>query len=135
MDSSDGIRIAFDSFSEHMDLSFNRRKDGSITIDQNQHVSKKLELFASFIGKGPSSTPLPHDVQSLLETASLSSAVDNNFPYRSMVGALMYAMLGTRPDIAAAVSVVIRYLDRPKKIHCNLVSQIYRYLQANADYR
>jgi hypothetical protein len=55
-----------------------------------------------------------------------------DFPYRSSVGSLMYAMVGTRPDIAAAVSVVSRYLEKPKKVHCEIAMRIWRYLKSNA---
>jgi hypothetical protein len=118
----------------YLGMSFNTSADGTITIDQTQYIKKKLDLFAPFIGKGGSASPLPHNVQDLLEQAASSSTTVDHYPYRSMVGALMYAMLGTRPDIAAAVSVVCRYLDKPKKIHCDLVSQIYRYLRSHPDY-
>ena len=37
--------------------------------------------------------------------------------YQSAVGSLMYAMLGTRSDIAYAVSVVSRYDFNPNKSH------------------
>jgi hypothetical protein len=46
-----------------------------------------------------------------------------------MVGSLMYMMTGTRFDIAAAVSVVSRFLDSPKKIHCDMVRRIFWYLR------
>jgi len=42
---------------------------------------------------------------------------------------LMYAMVGTRLDIAFAVSVVSRYLHNPKKQHCDLVRHIFKYLR------
>ena len=37
-------------------------------------------------------------------------------------------MRSTRPDIAVAVSIVSRYLDKPTQVHCNLVRRIYHYL-------
>ncbi len=49
-----------------------------------------------------------------------------------MVGSLMYAMTGTRLDIAFAISVVSKFLSRPKKIHCDMVRHIFKYLRGNA---
>ena len=46
----------------------------------------------------------------------------------------MYAMLGTRPDLATAVSVVSKYLDKPKPTHVILVQHIMKYLQTNQNY-
>lgn len=42
-------------------------------------------------------------------------------------------MSGTRFDIAAAVSIVSRFLDKPKKIHCNMVRRIFWYLRGSID--
>ena len=49
--------------------------------------------------------------------------------YQSAVGSLMYAMLGTRPDIAFAVSVVSRYSSNPDPGHWQAVKRIFRYLR------
>jgi ribonuclease HI len=43
----------------------------------------------------------------------------------------MYAMVGTRPDIAQAVSVVSQFLANPTKFHCDLVINIFKYLRSN----
>jgi hypothetical protein len=54
--------------------------------------------------------------------------------YQSMVGSLMYAMLGTRPDIAFSVSVVSRYASNPDESHLRAVKNIFRYLRGTANY-
>jgi hypothetical protein len=46
----------------------------------------------------------------------------------------MYAMLGTRPDIAYAVSVVSRYAAKPTPTHKAAVTRILRYLRKTIDY-
>lgn len=48
--------------------------------------------------------------------------------YQSAVGSLMYAMLGTRPDIAYSVSVVNRYASNPGPGHWQAVKRIFHYL-------
>ena len=40
-------------------------------------------------------------------------------------------MRSTRPDIAVAVSVLSRFLDRPTMLHSDMVKRVYRYLMAN----
>ncbi len=50
--------------------------------------------------------------------------------YQSAVGSLMYAMLGTRPDIAYTVSVVSRYSLNPTAKHFGAVKGIFRYLRS-----
>ena len=37
----------------------------------------------------------------------------SNIPYQSAVGAIMYAMLGTRPDIAFAITTLSQFSSNP----------------------
>jgi hypothetical protein len=50
-----------------------------------------------------------------------------------MVGSLSHLFNGTRQDIAAAISIVSKFLKKPEKIHCDMVRRIYYYLRATAD--
>ena len=49
-----------------------------------------------------------------------------------MVGSLSFLASATRPDLATAVGVVSRFLDKPTKTHCNMVKQIYYFLRATS---
>jgi hypothetical protein len=49
------------------------------------------------------------------------------------MGSLIYAMLGTRPDLAFAVLVVSRFSSNPDKSHIRAVERILRYLHDTAD--
>ncbi|TFY52170.1 hypothetical protein EVJ58_g10162 [Rhodofomes roseus] len=51
-----------------------------------------------------------------------------NVPYREAVGLLMYASLGTRPDITYAVSVLARFSQNPGRAHWEAVKRVFRYL-------
>ena len=53
--------------------------------------------------------------------------------YQSAVGTLMYAMLGTQPDIAYAVSSVSQYAANPTKAHMAAVKWIFSYLRGTID--
>ena len=47
-------------------------------------------------------------------TDEVSSSQDSSqFPYRQAVGALMYLMFGTRPDLAYTVGFLSRSLENP----------------------
>ena len=104
-------------------------------MDQVQFLKNKLVEFDSFVGAGGSSSPLPLDYLDLLRNEQLLKSEEPNFPYRQMVGSLMYAMIGTRPDLATAIGIVCRYLQNPKKIHCELVRHIYRYVRSNLEFK
>nr|GFC51744.1 retrovirus-related Pol polyprotein from transposon TNT 1-94 [Tanacetum cinerariifolium] len=56
----------------------------------------------------------------------------DRFPYTSVVGSLMYAMVCTRPDLAHAVCVVSRFLSNPGKKHWEAVKWIFRYLRCTS---
>lgn len=49
--------------------------------------------------------------------------------YQSAVGPLMYAMLGTRPDLAFSVSVLRRYSSNPDTHHWQAVKRVFRYIK------
>ena len=49
--------------------------------------------------------------------------------YQSVVGSLMYAMLGTRPDIAYSVGAISQYNSNPGLAHWKVVKWILRCLQ------
>jgi hypothetical protein len=115
-------------------LHIERDNLGAYSINQNQYVKNKLSEFEVFIGPGKASRVLPPNYSQLLEEASISEETDDSFPYRNMVGSLMYAMTGTRFDIAFAISVISKFLSRPKKIHCDMVRHIFKYLRGNAEF-
>ena len=50
-------------------------------------------------------------------------------PYRQAIGKLQYLAVSTRPDIAAALSRVARFVSNPGATHWAAVKRILRYLQ------
>ena len=52
----------------------------------------------------------------------------NRLQYQSAVGSLMYAMLGTWPDITYAVGLVSQFSTNPNSKHWGAVKRIFRYL-------
>lgn len=50
-------------------------------------------------------------------------------PYKEAIGSLMYAAMGTRPDIVFAVSTLAQYAQNPGWTHWEAVKHVFRYLQ------
>ena len=50
-------------------------------------------------------------------------------PYREAIGSLMYLMVSTRPDLAAAVGILSRFLNDPGEEHWKAVKRVFRYLK------
>jgi hypothetical protein len=46
----------------------------------------------------------------------------------------MYAMIGTRPDIAFVLSEFSKYVSKPGKNHLIAAKRVSRYLQSPKDY-
>jgi len=57
-----------------------------------------------------------------------SGKVDTSFPYRQVVGALMFLMTGTRPDLAYSVGCLSRDLNKPSAADIVRVKRFLRYL-------
>jgi len=57
-----------------------------------------------------------------------SGKVDFSFPYRQAVGALMFLMIATRPDLAYSVGCFSRVLDKPTSADIIRVKRVLRYL-------
>jgi hypothetical protein len=56
------------------------------------------------------------------------------FPYASVVGSLMYAMVCTRPNIAHVVGVLRRYMSKLGKEHWTTIKRVFRYLHGTTSY-
>ena len=52
-----------------------------------------------------------------------------NIPYREAVGSLMYAAMGTRPDIRFTMSTMAQFSDNLGWVHWEAVKRIYQYLK------
>jgi hypothetical protein len=57
----------------------------------------------------------------------------SEYPYLSIIGALMYLANNTRPDITFAVNLLARYNATPNMCHWNRVKDVLWYLQGTPD--
>lgn len=98
-------------------------------INQSSMAKTVLKRFG-FENLKSASTPLP--VTSKLYRASDEEAeafAQENKPYRSGVGSLMYLAMCTRPDLAHSVGVLSQHLERPGKQHWDALVHVFRYLK------
>jgi hypothetical protein len=79
-------------------------------------------------------TPAPVHFKKDCLSAGESSSEEDTQRYQSIIGSLMYAMIGTRPDIAFVLSDLSKYLSRPGKNHLVAGEIILVYLQFSKDY-
>lgn len=99
--------------------------DQYIFINQSRYIInllKKYEMYEC----NPVKTP--GELQNKKVNNSIENEeIDNGF-YREIIGALMYLVVGTRPDIANTVSRLAQFVNKPCKQNWLGVKRILRYL-------
>jgi hypothetical protein len=55
--------------------------------------------------------------------------------YQKAIGSILYAALGTRPDITYGTSLLGRYAAQPSIIHWEAVKHLLRYLRGTSAYK
>ena len=84
-------------------------------ISQHAYITKLPTKFAIDSSSKPT-TPIRTDFYTSLES-SANEPVILDFPYKELVGALIFVMVCTRPDISFAVNCLTQYFSSPKALH------------------
>ena len=77
------------------------------------------------------STPLPEQYEA--ETSTGNCTPDFQQQYQSVIGSLLYIMLGTQPDISYAIIKMAQFTSNPSLDHMNKAKQILQYLNSSKD--
>ena len=107
------------------------RKNRILRLSQRSYLEEGIKTIGQW-DSPPQKIPMN---TGRLEPAGEDYCAEPEFKtqYQSAVGTLMYAMLGTRPDIAYAVSSVSRYAANPTPAHMTAVKRIFSYLRGTID--
>ena len=65
--------------------------------------------------------------------SSLAANIEGIYPYRSALGAILYANTCSRPDISFAVSSLAGHCSNPKKMHWLAIMDLLRYISDTQD--
>ena len=76
-------------------------------------------------------TPLPAGIH--LEKSDLLATTETKMHYQQMIGTLIYAAIGMRPDIAFAAMRLSRYNNNPTEEHIKYAKYILRYLKGTKE--
>ncbi|KAG6615841.1 retrovirus-related gag-pol polyprotein [Phytophthora cinnamomi] len=110
----------------------NDLESGKVTMRQTKFLKSILSKFGMQDSK-PVKTPQDPGLKltkNMCEGGCKHEDTMKNVPYRSAVGALMYLMVATRPDLAAAVGVLSQFTADPCPTHWQALKRVLRYLQA-----
>lgn len=123
--------------SEFLGIRFTRNSvQHTIKIDQKSYLLSILQRF-NMLYANPVPTPaIPENKLSLADAPSDDGqrSLMASIPYQAAVGSLLYLAVCTRPDIAAAVSNVARFMQNPGPRHWEAIKRIFRYLVGTLEF-
>jgi hypothetical protein len=105
------------------------RQTGTIHLCQQTYIHDILTRHSMENAK-PMLSPMDKNERFVEATPETALSETDRQLYQSIVGSLMYAMLGTRPDIAYAVGLLSRFLAKPSQTHLSAAKRVLRYLRS-----
>ncbi|SGZ30521.1 BQ5605_C048g12393 [Microbotryum silenes-dioicae] len=105
-------------------------QDGSITLSQERYLRDLLDKFRLGNAK-PASIPMQPGV--VLDFQDSSATPQDRTRYLQAIGSLMYAAVGTRPDLAYVVAYLARFSQQPSPAHWMAITQVLRYIKGTLD--
>jgi hypothetical protein len=108
------------------------RANRTMDIDQKEYVQMIVERF-SMRDANPVYTPLPAGCEDHLvkfDGQASNSEIKN---YQRLIGSLLYAQIGTRPDIPFTVGRLSQCSSNPSPHHERLARYVLAYLNATKD--
>lgn len=109
-------------------MKIERDSDGLYHLSQAAYLNR---LFVRFSMTDCKSSLIPLDPAYLTTDDDTEKLGDENM-YRNLIGALLYVAVMTRPDIAAAVSILSRKTSNPTLRDWTEAKRVLRYLKASA---
>ncbi|GBL78726.1 Retrovirus-related Pol polyprotein from transposon TNT 1-94 [Araneus ventricosus] len=106
-------------------------KNGQITMSQSKYIENVLEKFNMQDTKTVK-TPLDPSVKLTKEMCPKTEAEKAEmslYPYRSLIGSLMYLAICTRPDICHTVSYLSQFNENPGMPHWTAAKRVLKYLK------
>jgi hypothetical protein len=107
------------------------RAAGTLMLSQKKYAEEVVSRFGMLDAR-PVSVPLsPACKLTKGEDTPLDVA---EYPYREVIGSLMYLSVCTRPDISQAVGALARYMSAPQKQHWDAARQVLRYVKGSTGF-
>ena len=113
-----------------MDIIRDRSK-GVLILSQESYLKKVVETFGMTDAKAVvSPTSSQFKLRSLTpDQKEEEGSCMEEIPYASAVGSIMYAMVGSRPDLGFAVGLISRFMSEPGREHWAAAKWVLRYLK------
>jgi Reverse transcriptase (RNA-dependent DNA polymerase) len=108
-----------------------RDQDGRVIMLSQCRYIDDMAMHFGLTDAKPSPTPLAPGIRLTKDDCPhmpQEKADMEKVPYQSLIGSLMYTMLGTRPDIAYAVGALSKFSANPGQVHWNEAKHVLWYL-------
>lgn len=105
------------------------RRKTFLFIHQKELIEKILKKFNMLECK-----ELSIPIQPKIILQSSSDNISGKYPYRELIGFLMYVMLGSRPDLSFSISYFSQFQNNFQKEHWVFLKQILRYLKSTKNF-
>ncbi|CAG7717827.1 unnamed protein product [Allacma fusca] len=111
-----------------MSIDYDREK-GVLKINQTAYIDRVLKRFGM-----TQATPkeVPMDKGAII-VPNFDESLRTKHPFRELLGALMYAMLFSRPDLSVALNLLSRVQEMPTDNHWKYLTSVLRYLKGTKD--
>ena len=108
------------------------------TVNQSKYIEKIVQKFGlkkDFRTNTPITleTKLTRKCRGEDMTVVAENKVDGSFPYRQIIGSLMYLAVNTRPDITFVTGLLVRFSNFVQQPHIEAVQHLLRYIKTTKD--
>ena len=117
-------------------------QNNTLQLSQNKYINKQLHKFMVPVKPAdPQRKVVPitkaayADVVNEQSKRAESILDKKKYPYRSLVGSLLYANVCARPDISFALSTLATHNADPRMMHWNALVDLLRYLRDTQDFK
>ena len=108
------------------------RASRTMDINQTDYIESVVERFG-MRDSNPVYTPLPSGCEAhLVKNEDQASAAEIK-QFQQIIGSLLYAQIGSRPDISFAVGRLSQYASNPTQHHFRLAKYVLAYLNTTKD--
>jgi hypothetical protein len=105
---------------------------GKIHLYQALYIESVLRRF-QMENSGDVSTPMDPNSYQTTATYDYIATRTDLLVYQQAIGSIMYAMLGTRPDLTFTISALSKYCSNPTPEHSIAVQRLLQYLRKTRD--
>lgn len=121
-----------DDVSHYLGIQIEREEDGSYLLNQRAKIIKLVKENGMTDSK-PVATPMESGFLAAPQNDTVE--LESNGMYRKLMGSLLYLATVSRPDIAVAVGLLCRRVEKPTQYDWKAAKRVVRYLASSSDVR